>query len=149
MRLKLLLGSLGALGAVWVVVCGLGKPAAIYSLSVSQFVNRGIVDETVRIQGTLVHGSLCKVTADCGYRFSLRDTAQELSVVYDECTVPDTLRDVPGWDVSISVEGERCQSCHDFEATRVFVRCPGKYEIQGAWSQPVAPIPPCKPLPRM
>jgi cytochrome c-type biogenesis protein CcmE len=149
MRMKLLIASFGALGAVWVVVCVFGKPPAIYSLSVSQFLERGIVDETVRVQGTLVHGTLCKVTADCGYRFSLRDAAQDLSVAYDECIAPDTLRDVPGWDVSISVEGERCQSCHDFKAARVFVRSRGKYEIQGGLSPSEAPIPLCKPLPRM
>jgi cytochrome c-type biogenesis protein CcmE len=149
MRMKLLIACLGAVGAVWVIVFGMGKPAAIYSLNVSQFLKRGIVDETVRVQGTLVHGTLCKVTADCGYRFRLQDAAQDLSVAYDECIVPDTLRDVPGWDVSISVEGERCQSCHDFKATRVFAGHRGKYEIQGPLSQPAAPIPLCKSLPRM
>jgi cytochrome c-type biogenesis protein CcmE len=149
MRKKLLIACLGAVGVVWVIIVALGKPPAIYSLNVSQFVTRGIADETVRVQGTLVHGTLCKVTADFGYRFSLQDAAQDLSVACNECIVPDTLRDVPGWDVSISVEGERCQSCHDFEATRVIVRCPDKYELQGAWSQRAAPIPLCKPLPRM
>jgi len=107
-----------------------------------------LVDQTVRVQGTLVHGTLCKVTADCGYRFSLEEAGQQLSVAYEECVLPDTFRDIPGWDVYISVEGERCQTCHDFQATRVMAKCPAKYQMNGSLSRPAAPLLLCKALPR-
>jgi cytochrome c-type biogenesis protein CcmE len=146
---KLLVASLLATAVVLAIVFGLSGPKVIYSLSVSQFLARGMADQTVRIRGQLVHGTLCKLTADCGYRFRLQDAAQQLSVVYDECIVPDTLRDVPGLDVEITAEGERCQGCHDFKATQIMAKCPSKYEMNGHWRPAAAPTPLCKDLPRM
>jgi cytochrome c-type biogenesis protein CcmE len=146
---KLLFASLLAATVVLVFVFGFSKPSAIYSFGVAQFLERGLADETVRVRGTLVHGTLCKVAADCGYRFSLRDAAQELSVAYDGCMIPDTFRDLPGLDIDIVVEGERCQGCHDFKATQIMAKCPSKYEMKGyAWPTP-APLLLCKDLPRM
>ncbi len=146
---KLLVASLLTATVGLVLVFGLSKPSAVYSYGVAQFLERGPVDEKVRVRGTLVHGTFCKVTADCRYRFSLQDAAQELSVVYDECLIPDTFRDVPGMDIDITVEGERCQGCHDFKATQILAKCPGKYEMKGyRWPTP-APVSLCKDLPRM
>ena len=146
---KLLVASVLAAIVVLVLVFGLSRPSAIYSFGVRQFLERGLVDETVRVRGTLVPGTLCKVRADCGYRFSLRDAGQQLSIAYDGCVIPDTFRDLPGMDVDITVEGERCQGCHDFKATQVFAKCPGKYEMKGhQWPTP-EPVPRCKDLPRM
>lgn len=146
---KLLVASLLAATVVLVVVFGSSRPSAIYSLSVRQFLERGLADEMVRVRGTLVHGTLCKSTADCGYRFSLQDAAQQLSVVYDGCVIPDTFRDLPGMDVEIAVEGERCQGCHDFKATQVLAKCTGKYEMRGHQRPTPLPVPLCKDLPRM
>lgn len=146
---KLLVASLLAATVVLVLVFGFSKPSAIYSFGVAQFLERGLADETVRVRGTLVHGTLCKVTADCGYRFSLSEASQQLSVAYDECVIPDTFRDLPGLDIDITVEGERCQACHDFKATQVIAKCPAKYEMKGYRWPPPAPMPLCKDLPRM
>lgn len=144
---KLLVASLLAATAILVLVFGFSKPSAIYAFGVAQFLERGLDDETVRVRGTLVHGTLCKSTADCGYRFSLSEASQRLSVAYDECVIPDTFRDMPGLDIEIVVEGQRCQGCHDFEATHVIAKCPGKYEMKG-YGRP-EPVPLCKDLPRM
>lgn len=146
---KLLVASLLAATVVLVLVLGFSKPRAIYSFGVAQFLERGLVDENVRVRGTLVHGTLCKVTADCGYRFSMQDAAKELSVVYDGCLIPDTFRDMPGMDIDITVEGERCQGCHDFKATQIMAKCPGKYEMNRHERPTPAPVSLCKDLPRM
>ena len=146
---KLLVASLLAAALVLALVFGLSEKP-IYSVGVSEFLKRGMADQTVRVRGRLVHGTLCKVTAECGYRFTLDDaTAQQLSVADEECIVPDTFREMPGLDVYVTVEGERCQGCHDFKATRVYVKGSGKYEYNSPWSGPAAPLPLCKSVPRM
>jgi cytochrome c-type biogenesis protein CcmE len=147
-RRLLLVASLAGVGAVWAIVFGWGWPPVIYSYSVSQFLKRGLADQTVRVQGTMVRGTLCRVTADCGYRFTLTEAGQQLPVVYEQCAVPDTLGDIPGRDVRVSVEGERCQSCHDFNATRMFVSVSGRYEMNAPTYVP-APVPLCHSVPRM
>jgi cytochrome c-type biogenesis protein CcmE len=80
---------------------------------------------------------LCKVDADCDYRFRIADSLashslEQLSIRYDGCALPDTFRDfrdVPGIDLELTVEGERCRTCHDFKASAILAKCPGKYEI--------------------
>ncbi len=52
-----------------------------------------------------------------------------LAVHYPSCLVPDTFRDIPGWEMSLSVEGTLCTSCHVFEASLVIAKCPAKYEL--------------------
>ena len=140
---KLLVASLLAAAAVLALAFSSREPA-IYSVSVAQFLNAGMADETVRLHGMLVHGTLCKSTAECGYRFRLQDSGQQLSVAYDECSIPDNIRDVPGLDIEITAEGERCQGCHELEATQIMAKCPGKYELNGPWTRAAAPIPLCK-----
>lgn|GEM_PF-6674824 len=80
--------------------------------------------------------------------FTLQERGQQLSVASDEGVIPDTFLDVPGLDIDITVEGERCQSCHDFKATRIMAKCPPKYEMKGYWPRP-APTPLCPALPRL
>ena len=145
---KLLVASLLAAAVVLAVVFGSSKPK-VYSVSVSQFLKGGVADQRVRVNGRLVHGTLCRITAECGHRFRLQDAGQQLSVVYDACVMPDTFRDVPGLDLEITVEGERCQGCHELKATEVMAKCPSKYEMNGPYFRPIAPIPLCKSLPQM
>lgn len=129
-------GTLLVVGLCWNVP---GTSSAVYSFGVTQFLARRDFDNPVRVQGTLVPGSLCKVEADCGYRFSLVDTEQGksrppapgdmLSVAYDGCLLPDTLRDVPGLRVEVSVTGERCRTCHQLEASSLIAKVRGRYEM--------------------
>jgi cytochrome c-type biogenesis protein CcmE len=142
---KLLVASLLGFAVVLALAFSSSKPK-VYSVPVAEFLKSGPADETVRVRGMLVHGTLCKITAECGYRFRLQDSGQQLSVAYDECIIPDTFRDVPGMDIEITAEGERCQGCHELEATQIVVKCPAKYEMNGFPSRPAAPIPLCKSL---
>src|SRR6187399_609487 len=105
-------------------------------LEVSQFLSERAEDRHVRVRGALVPGTLCKVAADCGYRFRLSDRNEhggavhaQLRVSFAGCMLPDPFRDWPGYTVDLVVEGNRCQSCHDFEASSIWARGGGEYEI--------------------
>ncbi len=144
---KLLVASL--LGVVVILALAFGlKSKPIYSVGVSYVLGHDMSDKQVRVKGMLVHGSLCKVEPGCGYRFSIQDwrtpppsAAEQLSVSYDACVIPDTFRDMPQYDVEVQVEGERCQTCHDFAASHIIAKCPSKY--YGPQPAP-PPIPRCK-----
>ena len=160
MSRKLLAASLVA-GAAIIVVAFQFESKPIYSYRVSEFLARDLRAHEVRVQGVVVRGSLCKIEPDCGYRFAIADSDYRregspfseptLAVSYDACVIPDTFRDVPGWDFSVTVQGERCKTCHDFKATQLMVKCPGKYEMYTDGGYPPAlPIPLCDALkPRM
>src|SRR5687767_4472665 len=116
MSKKLLAVSLA--GAVGIVVGAfqLESKPIYYSYRVADFLSRDVRDREVKLEGLLVRGSLCRVEEDCGYRFALTDFLYQpdadarvhlptLSVSYDGCILPDTLRDVPGYELSITVQG--------------------------------------------
>jgi cytochrome c-type biogenesis protein CcmE len=166
MKRSLALGALLAAGAgVLCLVSWLTRPTLVYSVRVSDFLARGPWDRTVRIQGQLVPGTLCRIDAKCGYRFRMTDVSpftgggttapapHELAVRYDACVVPDTVRDIPGFDIEMIVEGTRCRHCHDFEASQIMAKCPSKYQMKwdaGAYGFAAKPLPRCSSLvPRM
>jgi cytochrome c-type biogenesis protein CcmE len=165
MSRKLLAASLAG-GAAIIAVAFQFDSKPLYSYRVGDYLLRDLRDREVRVEGALVHGSLCKARRDCGYRFSLTDqfhvtedaaapppeSRPTLAVSYDGCVIPDGFGDIPGYDVTITVQGERCQTCHDFEATLLMARCPAKYQglADGGLHLRAPPIPPCDALkPRM
>lgn len=162
MSRRLLVGTLLATAATLGLVFTVGRRTPVYSIGVAEFVERGLADERVRVRGTLVHGTLCKMETGCGYRFRLEDRDRwrtdatrvptsrgELPVSYDGCDVLDALRDVPGLDLGVVVEGERCEGCHDFQASQVFTVSSGKYEFNRneALARLALPVPDCKAQP--
>jgi cytochrome c-type biogenesis protein CcmE len=165
MSRKLLVGTLLAAAGILALVFGLDRPTAIYSVGVSELAARKLWDRPVRVHGVLVHGTLCRVDAECGYRFRLANrprfsendagpshSGEQLSVSYDGCVVPDNLRDVPGIDLEVTAEGERCRNCHDFKATQIIVWSSEKYQFgkrDRAQDFPAQPTPRCPPLSSM
>jgi cytochrome c-type biogenesis protein CcmE len=140
--------------------CGVGLSLALvqeqptYAFRVTKFVEQDVRDREVTIFGVLTPGTLCRVSAESGYRFTLSDhvpmpatssparALETLPIVYDGCAFPQTLRDVPGEAVIVGVQGERCATCHDFKATQVLAR--------GSGSRAAASPPLCDALePRM
>ncbi len=103
----------------------------IYSKSIDDLVvNKAkFAGRPVRAEGTLVPGTLVKRDSPCEYRFSIERNGVEVPVRFAQCVVPDTFRDVPGMDVSVTVEGELLAD-NSFEATSVLAKCPSKYEMQ-------------------
>jgi hypothetical protein len=104
----------------------------VYELGVSDFLARDLRDRHVRVRGLMAPGTLCRIEP-CGYRFTLVDTLLTqnqsrsqsramLPVSFEGCVMPDTLLERPGFDVDVWVFGQRCQSCHAFNATDIATR---------------------------
>lgn len=127
---KLLVASLlSSVAIVWLVLSRAPGPG-VYSYEVATFLARGPRDRQVRVSGYLVHGSLCRLGEECVIEFALQGRGAQMPVRYEGCNLPGTLRETPGVDVSLVVEGERCVDCRYFAATQVMARCPGKYEYR-------------------
>ena len=145
MSRKLLVACLVGAIASTTLVLGLDRPQVVYAYSVSHFLKEPQRDTEVRLGGWLVHGSLCRVREPCEYRFRLKgESGEQLPVRYPQCVVPDTFRDVPGIDVSITVQGELCGNCHTFTASSIFAKC-ASYDISLGRSVPSGPPPECPP----
>jgi cytochrome c-type biogenesis protein CcmE len=154
----LLVGTLVLSSAILVTVFASTKPKLIYSRSVSEFLAKPLLETTVRLEGVLVHGSLCKApsskgTSTCEYRFRLASSpnplhawGNDIEVRYEQCVVPDTFGDVPGFELSVVVEGELNEHRQYFDAKKILAKCPGKYvRPPGGWAHqaPARSVPPC------
>jgi cytochrome c-type biogenesis protein CcmE len=159
MSRKLLAGTVVLSAAILAVVFSMNEPSAAYSRSISEFLGHPLYDRTVRIQGTLVPGSLCYQAEPCEYRFRLEEPwysrtdagvnrgKPQLSVHYPYCIVPDTFRWAVKGEVAVTVEGRQCASCHHFEASSLFVKVPSKYEMKEMKMRDAGPPP--EPLPQI
>jgi cytochrome c-type biogenesis protein CcmE len=129
------LGLLAALlvmgGGILTLVLTSFDNAAVYSRPVDVLVKekQKLLGRNVRVEGALVKGSLKRRDQPCEYRFSLSKGGVSVPVRYAQCIVPDTFRDMPGMDVSVTAEGTLAQN-GDFEATQIFAKCPSKYEMR-------------------
>jgi cytochrome c-type biogenesis protein CcmE len=129
------LGLLAALfvmgGGTLALVMTSFEGAAVYSKGVDELVaeREKLADRTVRVEGTLVKGSLVRRDQPCEYRFRMTKNGKELSVQYPQCVVPDTFRDVPNVDVSVTAEG-KLDEAGNLQAHNIFAKCPSKYEMQ-------------------
>jgi cytochrome c-type biogenesis protein CcmE len=65
----------------------------------------------------------------CEYRFTIEKKGVALPVRFAQCIVPDTFRDMPGMDVSVTAEGKLTQA-GNFEASTIMAKCPSKYEMK-------------------
>lgn len=125
---------------LWLVAMGIAilamaltgiDEAAVYSKGVDQLLQEPerFVSRNVRVVGTLVKGSLMRRSEPCEYRFRLGKGTARLNVQYPQCIIPDALRDVPGVDVEVTVEG-RLQKDGSFLAHQIMAKCPSKYEMK-------------------
>ncbi|HKQ71204.1 MAG TPA: cytochrome c maturation protein CcmE [Polyangiaceae bacterium] len=128
----LLVVLLAMAGGIVLLVMTSFKDAAVYAKSVDQTRAEAaaLMGRRLRIDGTLVHGSLERRDQPCEYRFVLKGKDLELPVTYPQCVVPDTFRDVPGMDVGVTVEGKLAAGGGSFQATNVLAKCPSKYEMK-------------------
>jgi cytochrome c-type biogenesis protein CcmE len=148
----LLAGTLVLAGTILVAIFTFTKPTTIFERSVSELLRRPLLETTVRLEGFIVRGSLCKVPSKCEYRFRLAESpypaggpGNELEVRYGGCVVPDTFRDVPGYDFKVIMQGELREDRSHFDATTIMAQCPSKYEkpsdpaILEAYARPIRP----------
>jgi cytochrome c-type biogenesis protein CcmE len=158
MSRKLLVGTVLLGAGILTAVFGLSSPRPVYARSVSAFLAQPIRERTVRVEGTLVPGSLCRARGTRGeYRFVLADhwaeradaepvgAGPQRSVSCLSCARGDTFRDVPGLLLQVTVEGELCASCHRFEASQAMAKCPSLYRkgMYDGIHLAVRPVPPC------
>jgi cytochrome c-type biogenesis protein CcmE len=132
-------GNVGLLAVLLVMAGGIValvmtsfNDAAVYSKNVDQVHTQSasLMGRNLRVEGTLVHGSLERRDQPCEYRFVLKGKESELPVRYAKCVVPDTFRDVAGMDVGVTVEGKLAAGASSFDATQVMAKCPSKYEMK-------------------
>ena len=127
-------------GGVLALVFSGGEEAVVYSYKVSDVKAQAseFGERQLRVQGSLVSGSLVKRDNPCEYRFMMRnqgETAGEaLEVRYPLCVVPDTFRDVKGVEVEVTAEGRLAADGH-LQASKIFAKCPSKYEMRESSAQ--------------
>ncbi len=123
-------------GAILFVVLSGFKQAAVYSKGVDELVRdkTRFESRTVRVLGTLVPGTLARRSEPCEYRFKMKKNNVEMTVLYGQCVVPDTFRDVPGVNVEVTAEGQLTAN-GTFHATQIMAKCPSKYEMRGKANQ--------------
>jgi cytochrome c-type biogenesis protein CcmE len=133
--LGLLAGLLALMGGVLVLVFNSGQDAVVYSYKVDELQAKSaeLVDRQVRVQGSLVSGTLTRRDKPCEYRFQMRKTGDKngapLGVQFPQCVVPDQFRDVKGVEVEVTAEG-RLLADGTMEASKIFAKCPSKYEMR-------------------
>ncbi len=116
-------------GGMLVLVLTSFKSSVVYSKGVDELLAEAdrLTGRSVRVEGTLVKGSLQRRDEPCEYRFLLERNGAQVPVEYPQCSVPDTFRDVPYTDVIVTAEGRLAKNGR-FEATQIMAKCPSKYE---------------------
>ncbi len=132
----LLLGLVVMGAAILFVVFSGFKQAAVYSKGVDELLRdkSRFESRTVRVLGTLVSGTLARRSDPCEYRFKMQKNEAVLTVLYPQCVVPDTFRDVPGVNVEVTAEGQ-ISADGTFHASQIMAKCPSKYEMRGKSGQ--------------
>jgi cytochrome c-type biogenesis protein CcmE len=130
-RLLLLVPLVMAAAAIVALVLVGMQDKGTYSKDVDVLIaeKAKFIGKPVRVEGSLVHGSLVKREMPCEYRFTIEKNGVEVPVRYAKCIVPDTFRDMPGVDVGVTVEGE-LRPDSSLEASAVLAKCPSKYEMK-------------------
>jgi cytochrome c-type biogenesis protein CcmE len=130
-ELALLAGLLVMGGAILTLVMTNLNDAAIYSKGVDEIVGHEdtLGGRNLRVQGTLVKGTLARRESPCEYRFSMKKNGKEIEVRYPQCVIPDTFRDVPNMDVDVTATGKLATDGH-FQASEIMAKCPSKYDMK-------------------
>lgn len=130
-RLLLLVPLVMAAAAIVALVLVGMQDKGTYSKDVDVLIaeKAKFIGKPVRVEGSLVHGSLVKRETPCEYRFTIEKNGVEVPVRFAKCIVPDTFRDVAGVDVGVTVEGE-LRADNSLEANAVLAKCPSKYEMK-------------------
>jgi cytochrome c-type biogenesis protein CcmE len=130
--------SLGLLAALLVMVGGIltlvftsFEDAAVYAQPIDKVLAEKdrFTGRNLRVQGTLVSGSLKRRDEPCEYRFSIEEKGKSLPVRYTQCIVPDTFQDMKGMKVPVTVEGQINPAGH-FDATTIMAKCPSRHDME-------------------
>ena len=119
---------IGAAAAIAALVLTNFKDSTVYAKGVDQLLadKDKWVGRSVRVEGTLVRGTLKFREKPCEYEFDATRGPAKVHVRFASCVKPDTLRDdMP--DVGVTAEG-RLLASGEFAATNVLAKCPSKYD---------------------
>lgn len=124
-----LLLTLLLLAGVVVTMFLAGDKASVYAMSIDELAGdkAKLVGRRVRAEGELVPGTLVKREKPCEYRFVLQRDQARIPVRYEQCAIPDGLRDMPGGGVMVTIEGALDKD-GEFEASLVMAKCASKYD---------------------
>lgn len=123
-RKKFLIGGVILICALgYLLYMGFGSTTAYYS-TVSELLDAGdsIYGQDIRVNGTVVPGSIDSDDINLNHEFTITDEAGDLLVMYHG-VVPDAFED----GVEVVVQG-KLQSDGIFYATTLLAKCPSKYE---------------------
>jgi len=136
-NLALLVGLTAVALVIGVLVAFSFEGSAVWATTVDELmVDQSLRGKRVRMEGTLVRGSLMKRDEPCEYRFQLSAKASVVQVRYPQCVIPDSFQDRPDAVVKVTVEGLLGED-GVFAATQVLAKCPSKYEEQRGRLVPV------------
>lgn len=114
--------------------------SAVWATTVDQLVaDDSMAGRRVRVEGTLVRGTLMKRDQPCEFRFKLKTNESVVTVRYPQCVVPDSLQDRPEAEVEVTAEGT-LRPDGTFEATNILAKCPSKYEEKDGKMMPVGEL---------
>lgn len=137
-------GLLVALGVIAVAILALVlstfRAAAVWSTTVDGLGSSQAAGEhkRIRVQGTLVKGTLKKRDEPCEYRFDLQGSQRPLHVRYPQCIIPDSFQDRPEADVEVTAEGT-LGTDGVLVAEQILAKCPSKYEARDGKMVPAGP----------
>lgn len=125
-QVKFTTGSLVVVATIiYLMYTGISQ-TSVYFLSVSELIDKKdtISDEGVRVNGTVVPGSINKDSSNLKVNFKITDSKKNLLVHY-EGIIPDMFKD----NIDVVVEGTVDQN-GNLNANILLTACPSKYEAE-------------------
>lgn len=106
----------------YLVVDGLGSETYFFTVDEAVAESESLVDETIRVKGSVVEGSIESDSTGVGKTFEISADGESLKVVYDEAA-PDTFED----GVEVVATGT-LEASGTLKADELLVKCPSRYE---------------------
>tara|TARA_B100002003_G_C13845135_1_gene414547 strand:- start:117 stop:530 length:414 start_codon:yes stop_codon:yes gene_type:complete len=108
---------------IYLIYTGVSQ-TSVYFFTVSELINKKntIPDEGVRVNGTVVPGSIDKDNSNLKVNFEITDSKKNL-LVYYEGIIPDMFKE----NIDVVVEGTVDQK-GNLNANTLLTACPSKYE---------------------
>ena len=126
-NLQLLIGGfLVTLGIIYLIYAAI-QGSTVYYLTVEEFLEQqeSLVDEGVRIAGTVANGSIQRHAASLEVTFAIQGVSEDtLLPVRYKGSVPDIFQD----GASVVLEGKYNREAKIFHAITLMTSCPSKYE---------------------
>ncbi|MBN1541296.1 cytochrome c maturation protein CcmE [candidate division KSB1 bacterium] len=127
MKPRIVVGIVIVIGALIYLIAGGLQETAVYYVTVSELFERSDLEQTrgLRISGTVVSESIVWKESEQCIRFAMEESGDTLHVVYRNIP-PDQLAD----GQQVVVEGTWRKESGEFQAGKILLKCPSKYEIK-------------------